>query len=252
MLALHTPQLRGGDVLARTATPAFVAYALEAARCCRVCAGDRLAGHPLAQYLPRKSLLLYIPEQFYQNNIIFIHIPKNAGTSISMALYGARHDHRPAHFYQNIDPVFFSKTPSFAMVRNPYERTLSSFCFLRNGGGSHVGLSAFWRHRARGIADLDDYLYWVKDLFAKGAMLDFTMRQQSEFVLDKKGRIIVSNLFLLQDNQTRLRDFLLHFGVVDIPRLNTTPRLDISITSRQKSMIEKLYETDFVLFEGTK
>lgn len=58
---------------------------------------------------------------------LFIHIPKNAGTSVTRVLYGRELGHRPAVLYLATDAQRFASMPSFAIIRNPYDRFCSIF-----------------------------------------------------------------------------------------------------------------------------
>lgn len=59
----------------------------------------------------------------------FIHIPKTAGSNISQALYGYQVGHKPRSLLRRTDGDFI-----FAFVRNPLERFVSAFNFLKIGG----------------------------------------------------------------------------------------------------------------------
>ena len=69
-----------------------------------------------------------------ENQAIFIHLPKTAGTSISKALGLVTSRHVPAEDYYVSNPNKFSRFFKFAFVRNPHVRLLSSHTFLRDGG----------------------------------------------------------------------------------------------------------------------
>jgi hypothetical protein len=69
---------------------------------------------------------------------IFIHIPKNAGSSIKKTLPISCLTHRHAaakkviELYSYFEKDFFSKRFSFAIVRNPWCRMVSTFYFNKN------------------------------------------------------------------------------------------------------------------------
>lgn len=75
-----------------------------------------------------------LPPQIRERGILFIHIPKNAGTSISHALYGKEIGHHPVAWYRERFPYSLAGIPSFAVVRDPVRRFASAFLFLKNGG----------------------------------------------------------------------------------------------------------------------
>src|SRR6201996_6507340 len=70
-----------------------------------------------------------------QRNVIFLHVPRTGGTSISHTLYG-RHciEHYSARALKAMAPQFWNTTQSFAVVRDPFDRFSSSYAFVRGGG----------------------------------------------------------------------------------------------------------------------
>ncbi len=73
-----------------------------------------------------------LPENIcMRKNFIFIHIPKNAGTSISHALGLRKSEHFTASYAQNILKNDFYKMFKFCFVRNPWDRFLSLYKYAR-------------------------------------------------------------------------------------------------------------------------
>ena len=62
--------------------------------------------------------------------VIFVHVPKAAGTSIAKAIYGKRMGHFPASAYYCVSREKFKNYYTFGFVRNPYARLYSAWRYL--------------------------------------------------------------------------------------------------------------------------
>lgn len=68
----------------------------------------------------------------FEKGFIFIHIPKNAGTSIAKSLGLTKTAHHTSREIQQIlDYVDFAKLFKFAFVRNPWDRFISLYNYAR-------------------------------------------------------------------------------------------------------------------------
>ncbi len=71
-----------------------------------------------------------------RHEIVFVHIPKCAGTSILKALAGRTRprDHFSYHVYEQADSARYARSFKFSFVREPLSRIRSIYTYLRNGG----------------------------------------------------------------------------------------------------------------------
>ncbi len=75
-----------------------------------------------------------LSKHFIDSESVFIHIPKSAGVSFSVGLYGIALGHHSAHEYYTNNKSQWNNLFSFTVVRNPLDRFLSAYNFLKNGG----------------------------------------------------------------------------------------------------------------------
>jgi hypothetical protein len=68
----------------------------------------------------RRPVLWQHMRIFRRTGLIFVHVPKTAGISISLVLYGRRFPHNTAAELKASFPLLFRRLPSFAVVRNPW------------------------------------------------------------------------------------------------------------------------------------
>jgi hypothetical protein len=101
----------------------------------------------------------YTFEPFDRHRCIFIHVPKCAGVSMSRALFGnLAGGHRKIDTYRLVfNRAEFTSYFKFAFVRNPWDRLVSAFFYLKNGGfekSDHTWLE----EQLGGISDFDSFV----------------------------------------------------------------------------------------------
>jgi len=93
---------------------------------------------------------------FHEHRLAFVHIPKTGGCSILRALGSHPQGHFPVSSTK-YDGVCHYTTACF--VRNPWDRTVSSFYYLL-AGGSHEGDRRLQQKHLRYATFRDNILHW--------------------------------------------------------------------------------------------
>jgi hypothetical protein len=92
-----------------------------------------LARHVLPWALPGSNP--FLPE-LMARRVIFIHVPKAAGSSVKTEIYGRPlGGHRSIAEFYAYDPRRADAFLKIAFVRNPWDRLLSAWSYLRQGEG---------------------------------------------------------------------------------------------------------------------
>jgi hypothetical protein len=180
--------------------------------------------------------------------VLLIHVPKNAGTSISMALYGRTITHDTIRYYGRVAPDFAASAVSIAVMRCPIERFVSAYRFAQSGGTPHRQVSEPFRPTYmafRSIDDALDHLEARSDPFT----VDHIFRPQSWYVTDAAGRVAVRHLVRI-DDLARLRRLLPDNAIAPMPRLNASRSAGIDVSAAQRARIRHLYRDDVTLWEG--
>jgi hypothetical protein len=117
---------------------------------------------------------------------IFIHVPKTAGSSIANVLFGSESGHVRYSDYQRANPKKFESYFKFCFVRNPWDRLVSSFFFLRAGGMNDLD-RAWAAENLAGCADFEDF---VSNWLDPARAMSFPhFRPQSWYVADGEDRV---------------------------------------------------------------
>jgi hypothetical protein len=193
-----------------------------------------------------------IPPAMRQRKLIFVHVPRVAGTSIVRVLYGEGCIHHYSmRYYRAVHPAFTQSADSFAVLRDPFDRFASAYAFMRSGGTPSARLSDVFLRQTAHLSTVDDYLSFLEGREALD--LDFVMRPQSWFVCDLvTGEPLVKDLFLLEDDRAALSAYLARWNVGPLPWLNRSSNMRLLLNIRQRRRIERLYADDFALIDSVR
>jgi hypothetical protein len=186
-------------------------------------------------------------ERVAASGLVFIHIPKAAGMSISQALYGEQIKHLSIRLCRRMAGGRLADLPSFAVLREPTERFLSAYRYGRAGGSPSNSVAESFFAQYRDFRSIDDALDHVEQAIGPYAV-DHIYRPQSWYVTDAMGRIAVDRLLRMEDI-ARLPLLVPGFPKRAVPRLNRSAPSDILLTRAQRSRLHRLYEPDYTLWE---
>lgn len=170
-----------------------------------------------------RSIYYWVPEDIRQGllvrrrsplwrrtGILFIHIPKAAGTSINQAVFGRFMGHARASDVERWGSAEVKALPSFAVTRNPWDRLVSAYRFaLRGRGVGGVQQAWVWRPEQYRVPEFESFDTFVKDWLAPRtiAKLDPIFQPQSLFTCDRDGALLLDHVGRL-DNIEPTLDFI--------------------------------------------
>lgn len=141
--------------------------------------------------------------QFDEHKCIFVHIPKCAGVSVCKSLFGNLcAGHMDVVRYQLIySEEEFNSFFKFTIVRNPWDRLVSAYFFLKKGGFHEKDR----RWAEENISDCPSFSRFVRDYLHKPKVFNYPhFRPQYTYMCDYSGRLQVDYVGRLE---TITKDF---------------------------------------------
>ncbi|MEM0922919.1 MAG: sulfotransferase family 2 domain-containing protein [Pseudomonadota bacterium] len=184
-----------------------------------------------------------------RTGVIFIHVPKAAGTSVSTALYGRALGHFPAAVVARHCPDLWRDLPSFAVIRDPVERAHSAWRFARQGGTEAAGAGASARGAVSGAGGFADFVERLAGMDLTRA--DPVFRPQVGFVCGPDQALLPDAVFRLE----ALAKAEVWLGQrlgreIGFPRLNRSDGMVEQIDPALAQQIGDIYAADSALFHS--
>ena len=185
-----------------------------------------------------------------ERKMIFIHIPKNAGTSIK-SIFSKKVEkpfkHDTIYSIKKEYPDIYNSYKKFAIVRNPYDRMVSWYSYLRGYSLDNDRIKTYQWDEKKGSYDVIDivksdvkgFREWIKDPFVPTKRL---LDNQCCWVDETVKILKYENL------ENELNSFLNEN--IKLPFLNKTSRDDMLKYYDEESLarVYKVYKKDFKQF----
>lgn len=175
------------------------------------------------------------------DKVLYIHIPKNAGSSISKILHDNNLDNWKREYPRHHDPysylsranVIDDSVFSFSTVRNPYTRTYSCYKQFNKTNQTNISFQKY----------LDSIL--EKNISTKTPLLHLP---QSFYVADQENKIQVTKLYKFENLEELEKDLNWKIGFYNIGDY-TDKMYEDDYTDIAIDIVKRLYEVDFSVFE---
>ena len=196
----------------------------------------------------------YCLRPFDDLNCIFIHIPKAAGISICRALFGnLGGGHTTIRKYELIYPKSdFDQRFKFTVVRNPWDRVVSAFYFLKEGGFGDEDPQWIDKH-INSHKDFESFV--INELASEAVQEKLHFKPQILFLQNDRGEIPVDFIGKFENLNGDLATISKHLGIeANLDHNNKTQgRKDKSYrdyyNKKTKGIIKEIYQIDIKYFE---
>ena len=191
---------------------------------------------------------------FLHAGIAFIHIPRSAGTSVTDALYGRFIGHFTVRQLMWVGGAQVLALPRFTIVRNPWDRLVSAYEFVRAGAGlngpSVVQVAHAERYQTKAFASFERFVEEYLNTHDPLGM-DGVFRPQTYYALNNAGDAPFSHIGRFENisetaswlSETLGRD-------IALPHFNATLRNDYRTyyTPHLRDLVARIYARDIAAF----
>lgn len=208
----------------------------------------------IARQRETRSASSYKP--FDDKQAIFVHIPKCAGIAVNHALFGnlAGGHTTLDHYIDIFEPGAFQRYFKFTFVRNPWDRLVSAYHFLKAGGMNRWDKDFY----ARELSHLPDFRSFVLEWLKPDKLYrhhHFT--PQYHYLFDRYFKVGVDYIGQLENIESDFSEVARCIGTVaDLGRANRSRRSDYKDYYDQETRehVALVYAADISLlgytFEG--
>lgn len=154
----------------------------------------------------------YTLKPFDDFQCIFIHVPKCAGQSVRASLF---EDLQPGHInvytYQLIYPKrIFDSYFKFTFVRNPWDRLVSAYLFMKAGGAHRKDREWAQTH----LSAHENFPSFVREGLSQENILNWPhFRPQVEFLKGQQGKLAMDFIGRFENIQQDFRQVTDHLGI---------------------------------------
>lgn len=184
-----------------------------------------------------------------EKKLIFVHIPKNAGTSIENHLKMRETGHKVWFVYRDRFPNEWQNYTSFAVVRNPIDRFVSCYRYARMEKSywhNVNGQAVYGKHPDYDICAALDINTVVKEFVRRRITLKHRgWLPQFIWVCDAKYAVMVNRIIRYE----ALSSELAHANICEaLPKINWSDGDVGELTDETVNILRAIYKFDYEIF----
>ena len=191
----------------------------------------------------------------HEKKLIFIHIPKNAGTSIIKAM-GVENLYmdKTIEEYKEHYGDYWNEYKKFTVVREPIDRFISAYKFARmdeSGWFSATGEEGLEKHHHYELCNEMNINEYISYLYKNPEKFNRWISPQTFIVSNENGEREI-DYYVRYEN---LLEDLQKIGIDKIEKLNSSKIKDektIELTKKSKNQLYQIYDIDYQNFSYTK
>lgn len=189
-----------------------------------------------------------VPDFVVERGVLFIHVPKAAGMSITTSLYKKEIGHLKNKNYQK------NSIKTLSVVRNPYDRLVSAYFFLKQGGmNKYKADGVMSDYINNNFKDFDSFVRFYISHERFGEYPHFL--SQVSFLKNRKGKIDIDYIAKLESLESDINEFCNKYNEnIELMHINMSERksYDEYYTEELKEIVYEKYKEDFELLGYSK
>lgn len=188
------------------------------------------------------------------NRIIFIHVPKVAGNGIIKSLYGkGSSGHNKLIKYKKFDKEKYKSYFKFGFVRNPWDRLVSAYFYLKQGGMERLD----YEFSTKYLSKYETFQEFVLDMQNEGIrkkiMAWYHFVPQYEFLCDDYGAVGVDFLGRIENIEEDFNELkrILNKEQASLQKHNKSSHKNYIYyyDSNTRRIVGEIYEKDIEMFK---
>ena len=191
----------------------------------------------------------------HEKKLIFIHIPKNAGTSIikAMGVENLCMD-KTIEQYKEHYGDYWNEYKKFTVVREPIDRFISAYKFARmdeSGWFSATGEEGLEKHHHYELCNEMNINEYISYLYKNPEKFNRWISPQTFIISNENGEREI-DYYVRYEN---LLEDLQKIGIDKIEKLNSSKIKDektIELTKKSKNLLYQIYDIDYQNFSYIK
>jgi len=191
----------------------------------------------------------------HEKKLIFIHIPKNAGTSIikAMGVENLFMDKTIKEYKEHYED-YWNEYKKFTVVREPIDRFISAYKFARmdeSGWFSATGEEGLEKHHHYELCNEMNINEYISYLYKNPEKFNRWIVPQTFVISNENGEREI-DYYVRYEN---LLEDLQKIGIGKIEKLNSSKIKDektIELTKKSKNMLYQIYDIDYKNFAYIK
>lgn len=191
----------------------------------------------------------------HEKKLIFIHIPKNAGTSIikAMGVENLFMDKSIKEYKEHYGD-YWNEYKKFTVVREPIDRFISAYKFARmdeSGWFSATGEEGLEKHHHYELCNEMNINEYISYLYKNPEKFNRWISPQTFIITNENGEREI-DYYVRYEN---LLEDLQKIGIDKIEKLNSSKIKDkntIELTKKSKNMLYQIYDIDYQNFSYIK